>query len=291
VGTSTVGPPSAVPAEVGCTPLSVSDLVARTGVPKSTIHHYLKLELIPPPSHSALNRFGYDERHVVALRLVRILRDKRGMSLEEIATQLPTLLARPDVLAQLTAPDDAGTDVACRLTDAAIEAFQTRSFGEVTIADIAESAGVAKGSVYNHFASKEEVFTAAIERVLERTATDFAGTVARLGGAAGVAAVPERTAEEFAGVVAQAMPMLLELGTRAAKGHAPSEVLARRVLRTLAEATGRPLVDPDAASGEDAIAAGLAVIQTAFSVMLTWAVGPDWPPDDAVAPSPAPAAP
>ena len=48
--------------------LSLSDLVDATGVPASTIHHYLKCELIPPPIRSALNRFRYDERHVVTLR-------------------------------------------------------------------------------------------------------------------------------------------------------------------------------------------------------------------------------
>jgi AcrR family transcriptional regulator len=269
-----------------CAPLSLSELVERTGVPASTVHHYLKAELIPPPSRSALNRFGYDERHVTALRLIRVLRERKGLSLEEIAAELPALLTRPAVIAELdVAPDDTETDVACRITDAAIELFQTRSFGEVTISDIAESAGVAKGSVYRHFASKQEVFTAAIETVLARTATEFAETVSRLGGAAGVARVPEQTAVEFAGLVAQAMPMLLELGMRAAKGHAPSEVLARRVLRTLAEATGRPLVtggDPTGnVTGGDPIAAGLAVIQTAFAVMLDWAVGSDWPPDEA----------
>jgi AcrR family transcriptional regulator len=270
-----------------CGPLSLSDLVERTGVPASTIHHYRKGGLIPPATRSALNRFGYDERHVTALRLVRVLRERKGLSLDEIAARLPDLLRQPDLVAKLDEIDiDDERDVACRLTEAAIDAFQTRSFGEVTISDIAESAGVAKGSVYRHFASKEDVFTAAIERVLANTATEFAETVTRLGGAAGVARVPERTAEEFAGVVAQAMPMLLELGTRAAKGHEPSELLARRVLRTLAEATGRPLVTGEGSPGApapsqaDAIAAGLAVIQTAFSVMLQWAVGTDWPPDD-----------
>jgi AcrR family transcriptional regulator len=273
-----------VPDGDGCGPLSLSDLVERTGVPASTIHHYRMRELIPPPSRSALNRFGYDDRHVTALRVIRVLRERRGLSLDEIAAELPALIARPQVLAELDGADaDNETDVACRLTDAAIEAFQTRSYGEVTISDIAESAGVAKGSVYRHFASKEDVFTAAVERVLDRTATEFATTVSRLGGADGLERSPERIAEEFAAVVAQAMPMLLELGTRAAKGHQASELLSRRVLRTLAEATGRPLV---AGTGADPIPAGLAVIQTAFSVMLGWAVGTEWPPD-----GPAPASP
>jgi AcrR family transcriptional regulator/predicted DNA-binding transcriptional regulator AlpA len=255
--------------------LSLSDLVHATGVPASTIHHYLKCSLIPPPTRSALNRFRYDERHVTALRLIRRMRERKGLGLEEIAAQLPGLLQRPDVLA-----DEADeSDAAGRILEAAIKSFQTNSFNEVTVADVAELAGVAKGSVYRYFASKEELFTAAIEQVLATTATEFAQTIQRLGGPEGVASTPQRTAEEFAGLAAGAMPMLLELGTRAAKGHVPSEVLSRRVLRTLAEAIGRPLLREGDEDGQDAVTTGLAVIQTAFSVMLTWAVGTDWPPD------------
>jgi hypothetical protein len=69
------------------------------------------------------------------------------------------------------------------------------------------------------------------------------------------------------------MPILLELGARAAKGNDASDVLARQVLRTLAEAAGRPLDE------RDPIRAGLGVIERAFATVLTWAVGTDWPPD------------
>ncbi|MGH3494983.1 MAG: TetR family transcriptional regulator, partial [Sciscionella sp.] len=153
-------------------PLSLSELVERTGVPASTVHHYLRAGLVPPPTRSASNRFDYDERHIRALRLIRVLRERKGLGLEEIAAELPALLARSDVEAELDADDADPETVAERLMDAAIEAFQTRSFGEVTISEVAEAAGVAKGSVYRHFSSKEELFVAAIERVLSRAAED-----------------------------------------------------------------------------------------------------------------------
>lgn len=260
--------------------LSLSELVARTAVPASTVHHYLRVGLIPPPNRSASNRFSYDERHVLALRLVRVLRDKQGLSLDEIGDRLPELLARPDIAAQLAEADPEGeVDVERRLVDAAIDAFQTRSYAEVTVADVADAAAVAKGSVYRYFSSKEELFTAAVERVLSETAASFAETAPRLGGGPGLATSPEQAALEFARLVAGAMPMLLELGARAAKGHPESERLARRVLCTLASAAGGPLTD-GANSGADPIPAGLEVIREAFSVVLTWAVGTDWPPDD-----------
>jgi AcrR family transcriptional regulator len=288
-------------------PLSLSEVVARSAVPASTVHHYLRAGLIPPPTRCAPNRFSYDERHVTALRLIRILRDRRGLGLDEIAAQLPELLRRPNLAGRLAEVDpDGESDVAGRLVASAIDAFGRRSYRDVTVADIADAAGVGKGSVYRYFASKEELFTAAVETVLTDTAADFSAAVERLGGADGMAASPREAAIEFANLVAGSMPLLLELGARAAKGHRPSQDLARRVLRTLATAAGQPLtpgsrsvaatasaesgapapsgfgpgpaIAAASAPGPDPIPAGLAVIQEAFAVVLQWAVGTDWPP-------------
>jgi AcrR family transcriptional regulator len=228
--------------------LSLSELVARSGVPASTIHHYRREGLIPPPVRETANRFGYDERHLDALLHIRA----------QAAADPPECRAR--ILA------------------AAIEAFQTRSYSEVTVADIAEAAQLAKGTVYRHFESKEDLLTAAIETLLENTESRFEDAVAALGGPSGLTDDPEKTAMVFGHLVAGALPMLLELGARAAKGHEPSADLARRVLRTLAEAGGRPFAGRDA-DPDQAIQAGLSIIEAGFATVLAWAVGPDWPPD------------
>jgi AcrR family transcriptional regulator len=236
--------------EAGAEPerrFSLSELVARSGVPASTIHSYRRSGLIPPPVREAANRFGYDERHLDALRRIRA----------HAATDPPE---RERVVA------------------AAIEAFQTRSYSEVTVSDIAEAAQMAKGTVYRHFASKEDLLTAAIETLLVDTESRVESAVAALGGAAGLNDDPEKAAIVFGHLVAGVLPMLLELGARAAKGHEPSADLARRVLRTLAEAGGRPFTGREAAT-EEAIKAGLSIIESAFAKVLAWAVGTDWPPD------------
>jgi AcrR family transcriptional regulator len=228
---------------------SLSELVARSGVPASTIHHYRRAGMIPPPVRQTANRFGYDESHLDALLRIRA----------QAAADPPECRAR--------------------VVAAAIEAFQTRSYSEVTVSDIAEAAQMGKGTVYRHFASKEDLLTAAIETLLADTESRFAAAVDALGGPTGLTDDPEKTAMVFGHLLAGVLPMLLELGARAAKGHEPSADLARRVLRTLAEAGGRPFTGRDADS-EAAIQAGLGVIESAFATVLAWAVGPDWPPDD-----------
>jgi AcrR family transcriptional regulator/predicted DNA-binding transcriptional regulator AlpA len=253
--------------------LRLSDVVRQSGVPASTVHLYRRLGVLPPPVRTGPNRFAYDERHVQALRIIRLLRESRGLPLAQIAVMLPDLLNGDETPTGTEVTDDvaaAGVDVCQRLMDVAIDLFSTHGSAEVTMSMIASAAGMAKGSVYRYFPSKESLFDAVVEQLLEETANRFAAAVEELGGAEGVAENREKTAIVFAGLVARAMPILLEVGVRATKGHVPSQELARRVLRTLAEAVGQPL-------SSDPVPAGLAVIGDAFAQVLHWAVLPDWP--------------
>jgi AcrR family transcriptional regulator len=138
---------------------------------------------------------------------------------------------------------------------------------------------MAKGNVYRYFDSKEDLLTAAIETLLEKTDERFLAAVDALGGPAGLRDDEEKATLMFGYLVVDVLPMLLELGARAAKGHEPSAGLARKVLRTLAETAGRPFTGTQAPV-EDAIDAGLKLIESAFATVLAWSVGPDWPPDD-----------
>jgi AcrR family transcriptional regulator len=51
------------------------------------------------------------------------------------------------------------------IEDAARKLFGSRGFADTTIDDIAEKAGVAKGAVYHHFSSKDEIFTRVLETI------------------------------------------------------------------------------------------------------------------------------
>jgi AcrR family transcriptional regulator len=252
----------------GTATFSLGRLVALSGVPASTVHNYRRLGLLPEPEPTPQGRFAYGERHVQALRLIRDLRDERGLSLGQLKEVLPGLLDGKESVVPLAG--ECSGDPQKRLIEAAFRLFsEPKGYALVTVSEIAAAAGVGKGSVYRHFPSKEALFTAVVEDLCQDTAERFAAAVAELGGPQGLGADPGRSALVFGGLIARAMPILLELGARAARGDRPSQLLAARVLRTLAEAAGRPLSD-------NPIPAGLQVIERAFTTVLQWAVGPDW---------------
>jgi len=62
-----------------------------------------------------------------------------------------------------------------RILDAAIDIFTTRGFADTRMDEVAERAGVAKGTVYLHFDSKEALFQAVVDNALApiRTALEY----------------------------------------------------------------------------------------------------------------------
>ncbi|MBP8921041.1 MAG: TetR/AcrR family transcriptional regulator [Micropruina sp.] len=59
------------------------------------------------------------------------------------------------------------------VVDVAIELFARRGYEGTTVTDILQAVGMAKGGFYHHFASKDEVFDACVERLAEDLATSF----------------------------------------------------------------------------------------------------------------------
>src|SRR5216683_4868591 len=57
-----------------------------------------------------------------------------------------------------------------RLLDAGVETFHRRGFNGCGVQEITEAAGVPKGSFYNHFASKEALGAAVLDRYWQQRA-------------------------------------------------------------------------------------------------------------------------
>jgi AcrR family transcriptional regulator len=217
----------------------ISELVAKTRVPPATIHHYLRLRLLPAPRREARNRFVYDDRHVQGVQLIRILRERRRLPLRAIGRILPDLLElegeqafRPEMwdravglhLRQLSrrAPQ-------ARLLEAAKDAFARRGYDEVNVDDICRAARIAKGSLYRHYRSKEELFFAAAEAAAMEAvaALETAAPSGRMSA--------DRGAEALAVAAGPVLPIFLDLVKGTLQRRPGYREAALRVLGLLAE--------------------------------------------------------
>lgn len=173
---------------VGSRNFTMSELIERTGVSPATVRFYLTGGLLPAPMKLSANRFLYDERHVEVIRLIRILRERRGLSLDAISQLLPDLLpdlvGKPEggvfhpgmwgrVLADRT-QEKLGASTGERLLERGLRAFAEHGYAEVTIDDVCRDIGIAKGSFYRYYASKEELFFAAVGLVGARVVASIA---------------------------------------------------------------------------------------------------------------------
>jgi len=64
--------------------MKISQLVKRTGVPKETIHFYIREGLLRKPRKSGVNTAEYNEGYVDQIRLIKDLRDNYYLPIPEI---------------------------------------------------------------------------------------------------------------------------------------------------------------------------------------------------------------
>lgn len=213
--------------------LSMAELVAKTGVPPSTIRYYISTGLVAPGRKVAANHYLYDDRHVESLRLIRLLKERRKLPLEAVRRILPELLQLPadgafrpemwDLVVETRERSAAHSSPGARLLQAGIAAFDHFGYFEVRVDDVCQAAKIAKGSFYRHFASKEELFFAAARAVASDAIHHFADAVGV--GPVGREAATELLSESLAGHIA----LLLDLIALAAQ-HRPGH---GRVLREI----------------------------------------------------------
>jgi len=142
-----------------------------------------------------------------------------------------------------------------RLVREAAAAFSERGYDAVRIESISDAAGVAKGTVYRHFASKDELFLAAAEWAAADALRAFAvATEGRqLTEAEAVAVLSE--------VLSDGMALVLEFATRALQQRADYAVALRRLVDDLSGAFARCVSGPP----RDAAVRGRRVLEAALS--------------------------
>jgi AcrR family transcriptional regulator/predicted DNA-binding transcriptional regulator AlpA len=248
---------------------TIRELVEKTGVPAASVHHYRREGLLPPPERVGARRFRYTDRHVQALRLIRLLRERRRLPLPAIRDVLPELLATGDEQAFHTETWDAVVTGAAepaeavreRIVAAAVSLFAARGYAGVAVNDVAAEAGLAKGSLYRHFESKDALFAAAVESVVARVVAGVAAEADRAGTGGLIepkAAIPALLVSAWPGIM-----ILLDLAAGSLRNQPGQRALADAALTGFVDGVG-PLLAGPGSPRERAIAL---IVQLAHETM------------------------
>ncbi len=250
--------------------MKMKQLSQASSLPVSTIKFYMAKGLLPVPEKEKPNVVYYDEAFLRRLLVIKSMRAE-GMSVKSMKSILEKYpfdkvsdwddfrararekeaheLGEEERLAAMS-DEERRTE---EILDAAFRVFSLKGYRNATVDDIAQQAGISKGTCYQYFTGKEDIFIATMERTLatqlaeaEAAAGEEKDALTRLG-IEGLTFISKYRDLQFMfmGMVSEALGGNEKMRKKAAEVFGKvAEFLARDIERGIADGVFRP-VDPD----------------------------------------------
>lgn len=142
--------------------MKISELSNFSNTPVTTIRYYLLEGLLPEPLKTAKTMAYYTEEHLNGLLEIQKLK-KEDVPLAIIKKKMESYYNKLSVL-----EDDRG-ELLTRTRDdilkISVQLFRQKGYDAVKISDIATYASVGKGTFYQYFKNKEELFFECLENI------------------------------------------------------------------------------------------------------------------------------
>jgi AcrR family transcriptional regulator len=250
-------------------PMKMKQLSQAADLPVSTIKFYMAKGLLPVPEKVRPNVVYYDKAFLERLIVVKNMRDE-GLSIKSIKSILGKYPFEKvsewndfrDKVRQKESHELEDEERLAALSDeerrteeilgAAFRVFSIKGYHNSTVDDIAQEAGISKGTCYQYFEGKEDIFIATMERSLETllaeadaAAVEAKDALMRLG-IKGLTFISKYRDVQFMfmGVVSEALGGNKRLKVKAAEAYTRvAEYLARDIEMGIEEGIFRP-VDP-----------------------------------------------
>ncbi len=151
--------------------MRIHELEKRAGVPKTTIHFYVRHGLLHPPLKTGRTMAYYDESHLKKLQSIQKIKVEGRVplwflkeSLEKKDGQSRASLASSvrEIAATTKAKDRKRQEIA----NAAIRIFSEKGYQKVKIRDITASLGISTGTFYIYFKDKRALFVDVVDTMI-----------------------------------------------------------------------------------------------------------------------------
>ena len=161
--------------------LRIGELSRRTGISTSAINYYVREGLLPPPLKTAPNMAYYDPGYIDMVNSIKVLQREKGLSLNEIKDLLeqgefnwPEGFPPEDFsgVEGTAGGSRRALDRRKHIMSVAARVFAEKGYYATTIADLAQAAGIAKGTIYWYFNNKRAIMIS----ILDDISSEIAGT-------------------------------------------------------------------------------------------------------------------
>jgi AcrR family transcriptional regulator len=134
--------------------MKMSELSARAKKPAATIRYYARQGLLPDPVKTGKTMAYYTIEHIERLNQIDALQ-KKGFSLDKISRMVNPNPGEPHTYLK---PETVYTSKRDVIVRAAVDLFRDKGYDSTNIDDIVERAGIGKGTFYQYFKDKEDLF-------------------------------------------------------------------------------------------------------------------------------------
>ncbi|MDX2493940.1 MAG: MerR family transcriptional regulator [Desulfuromusa sp.] len=151
--------------------MRIKALVEKSGVPRTTIHFYLRHGLLPPPHKTGRTMAYYDDSHLHRLQTIERLKKGSRMPIALLKGQLDLLEnGAPGKAAPYDVTETVATTKEKKLkrkeiVKQAIAVFSQKGYHRTKIVDITRSLQISTGTFYLYFENKRDLFMEVIDDV------------------------------------------------------------------------------------------------------------------------------
>jgi AcrR family transcriptional regulator len=155
--------------------MKIGELCSASGLSRSTIHNYLRMGLLPPPTKVGLNLHLYGTDHLETLQKIKYLKETKGLSLAGIRDALNGTdpIEVPDIGAidwgngptekeKIRERKNGKND---QIVAKAISLFSEQGYEQVRVSDITDALHMGKGTFYLYFENKQDLLLACFKRL------------------------------------------------------------------------------------------------------------------------------
>jgi AcrR family transcriptional regulator len=152
--------------------MKISELAQQSGVSRHSIHHYLRLGLLPEPQHKNKTMAYYGQKHLERLQLIKHLR-AQGFSLyiiQQILSQQMDGVSLENAADSSYGHRKDGQNKELKkkqLIEAASRVFSEKGYYHTSISDITDELDIGKSTFYLYFRNKKELFFSCIDNIFE----------------------------------------------------------------------------------------------------------------------------
>jgi AcrR family transcriptional regulator len=165
--------------------MRINELEKRAGVPKTTIHFYVRNGLLHPPLKTGRTMAYYDETHLKRLKALQELKAQGRLPLSFLKERMAELDNDPDGLDGLDRSPVREAATTTRAKDrkrqeiarAAIKIFSEKGYHQVKIRDIAAALGISTGTFYIYYEDKRALFVDVVDTVIRTILGDAAESI------------------------------------------------------------------------------------------------------------------